>query len=62
MQYITYIANAIVRRLPHPPSRDSQGQETFSAPSADNQTRIYIHTYCYLKIKKDLSPNFAKLI
>ena len=30
--------NAIVR-LPHPWSRDSQGQETFLAPSADKQTR-----------------------
>ena len=29
--------NAIVR-LPHPESRDSQGQETFLAPSADKQT------------------------
>ena len=38
--------NAIVR-LPHPQSGDSQGQETFLAPSADKQTRntcIYIIT------------------
>ena len=32
--------NAIVR-LPHPRSRDSQGQETFLAPSADRETRNY---------------------
>ena len=32
--------NAIVR-LPHPQSGDSQGQETFLAPSADKQTRNY---------------------
>ena len=28
-------------RLPHPPSGDSQGQETILTPSADNQTRNY---------------------
>ena len=28
-------------RLPHPPSGDSQGQETFLAPSADKKTRNY---------------------
>ena len=32
--------NAIVR-LPHPRSGDSQGQETFLAPSADKQTHNY---------------------
>ena len=32
--------NAIVR-LPHPRSKDRQGQETFLAPSADKQ----IHNY-----------------
>ena len=32
--------NALVR-LPHPRSEDSQGQETFLAPSADKQTRNY---------------------
>ena len=31
---------AIVR-LPHLRSGDSQGQETFLAPSSDNQTRNY---------------------
>ena len=30
-----------INRLPHPRSRDSQGQETFLAPSADKQTRNY---------------------
>ena len=38
--YSEYTVNAIVR-LPHPRSRDSQGQETFLAPSADKQTRNY---------------------
>ena len=49
--YITYIyiyiyiytnlpVDAIVR-LPHPRSGDSQGQETFLAPSADKQTHNY---------------------
>ena len=39
--------NAIVR-LPHPQSGDSQGQETFLAPSADKQTRNYdIECYIY---------------
>ena len=28
-------------RLPHPRSGDSQGHETFLAPSADKQTRDY---------------------
>ena len=28
-------------RLPHPKSRDIQGQETFLAPSANKQTRNY---------------------
>ena len=32
--------SAIVR-LPHPRSGNSQGQETFLAPSADKQTRNY---------------------
>ena len=33
-------------RLTHPWSGDSQGQETFLAPSADKQTRNYdIYTY-----------------
>ena len=43
--YITYIytnlrVSAVVR-LPHPRSRDSQGQEIFLAPSADKQTGNY---------------------
>ena len=36
--YTNLPVNAIVR-LPHPPSGDSQGPETFLAPSADKQTR-----------------------
>ena len=40
--YTNLPVNAIVR-LPHPRSGDSQGQETFLAPSADKQTRyIYL--------------------
>ena len=31
----------VIVRLPHPQSGDSQGQETFLAPSADKQTRNY---------------------
>ena len=31
----------VIVRLPHPRSGDSQGQETFLAPSADKQTRSY---------------------
>ena len=38
--YTNLSVNAIVR-LPHPWSGDSQGQETFLAPSADKQTRNY---------------------
>ena len=39
IQY-TYMLNVIVR-LPHPRSGNSQGQETFLAPFADNQTHNY---------------------
>ena len=35
--YTNFPVNAIVRLL-HPQSRDSQGQETFLAPSADKQS------------------------
>ena len=38
--YINLPVNAIVR-LRHPRSGDSQGQETFLAPSVDKQTRNY---------------------
>ena len=38
--YIYLRVNAIVR-LPHPRSGDSQGQETFLAPSDDKQTCTY---------------------
>ena len=38
--YANLPVNAIVR-LPHPRSGDSQGQETFLAPSANKQTRNY---------------------
>ena len=36
-----YIYIYVKVRLPHLRSKDSQGQETFSAPSADYQTRNY---------------------
>ena len=38
--YILYIHKFTSKyhRLPHPRSRNSQDQETFLAPSADNQT------------------------
>ena len=42
--YIHTYANLPINvrvRLPHPRSGDSQGQETFLAPSADKQTRNY---------------------
>ena len=38
--YTNLPVDAIVR-LPHPRSGDSQGQETFLAPSADKQTHNY---------------------
>ena len=41
IQIYTNLPVNVIARLPHPRSRDSQGQETFLAPSADNQTRIY---------------------
>ena len=45
--YTNLPVNAIVR-LPHPRSGDSQGQETFSAPSADKQIRNYVYIYIYI--------------
>ena len=38
--YVNVPVNVIVK-LPHPWSRDTQGQETFLAPSADKQTCNY---------------------
>ena len=38
--YANVPVNVIVK-LPHPRSGDTQGQETFLAPSADKQTRNY---------------------
>ena len=40
MHVYMYVYIYIVR-LPHPRSGDSQGKETFLAPSADKQTRNY---------------------
>ena len=42
--YTNLPVNATVR-LPHPRSGDSQGQETFLAPSVDNQNRNYDTEY-----------------
>ena len=42
--YTNLSVNAIVK-LPHTRSGDSQSQETFFAPSADNQTRTYDTEY-----------------
>ena len=39
--YANLPVNAIVRRLPHPRGRESQGQEMFLALSADKQTYNY---------------------
>ena len=41
MYIYTNLPVNIIVRLPHPRSGDSQGQETFLAPSADKQTRNY---------------------
>ena len=56
-----YQMNAIVR-LPHPRSGDSQGQETFLAPSADKQTRNYdVCMYIYLYIYASYSNHFRHI-
>ena len=39
--YIKNLPVNVIVRLPHSLSGDSQGQETFLAPSADKQTRNY---------------------
>ena len=41
IQIYTNLPVDVIVRLPHPRSGDSQGQEMFLAPSADNQTRNY---------------------
>ena len=48
IQIYTNLPVNVIARLSHPRSRDSQGQETFLAPSADNQTRIYTYVYVYV--------------
>ena len=52
--YKNLLLNGIVR-LPHPWSGDSEGQETFLTPSADNQTRNY-DTEC-----SNLHPSLSAL-
>ena len=68
--YIHIYANLPVKvivRLPHPRSVDSQGQETFLAPSADMQTRNYDtecsnhHPSLSTLRSKGLSPGKIKL-
>ena len=49
--YTNLQVNATVR-LPHPRSGDSQGQETFLAPSADKQTRNYDTRVLYIYISR----------
>ena len=41
MYIYIYLPVSDIVGLPHPRSGDSQGQETFLAPSADKQTRNY---------------------
>ena len=66
--YTNLPVNAIVR-LPHSRSGDSQGQETFSAPSTGKQTRNYDTRVHYIYISSTFtskihlinsSMNFAK--
>ena len=57
IQIYTNLPVNVIARLPHPRSRDSQGQETFLAPSADNQTRIYTYVYVYMCVC-DIYINF----
>ena len=46
----TYLAVNDIVRLPHPGGGDSQGQETFLAPSADKKTHKYTYTCMYVCI------------
>ena len=56
-----YIYICIYIRLPHPRSRDSQGQETFLAPSADKQTCNYDHHPSLSTLRSQgLSPSKMK--
>ena len=58
----------VIVKLPHPRSGDSQGQETFLAPSADKQTRSYDtecsddHLILLILRKKGLSHSKMKWI
>ena len=64
MYIYKFTSNTIVR-VPHPWSGDSQGQETFLAPSADKQTRnydtecshIYINIYMYIYMYKRIKSH-----
>ena len=56
--YIIYIYTNLpvsnIVRLPHPRSGNSQGQETFLAPSADKQTRNYDYPLIWTSMVGDL--------
>ena len=56
--YTNLPVNTLVRLL-HPRSGDSQGQETFLAPSADKQTRNY-DTECYIYKEREREREIEK--
>ena len=62
--YANVPVNVIVK-LPHPRSGDTQGQETFLAPSADKQTRNYdtecSNHYLHLSILKSKGLSCSKM-
>ena len=62
--YANVPVNVIVK-LPHPRSGDTQGQETFLAPSADKQTRNYdtecSNHYLHLSIQRSKGLSCSKM-
>ena len=62
--YANVPVNVIVK-LPHPRSGDTQGQETFLAPSADKQTRNYdtecSNHYLHLSILRSKGLSCSKM-
>ena len=62
--YANVPVNVIVK-LPHPRSGDTQGQETFLAPSADKQTRSYdtecSNHYLHLSILRSKGLSCSKM-
>ena len=66
--YLHICANVpvnVIVKLPHPRSRDTQGQETFLAPSADKQTRNYdtecSNHYLHLSILRSKGLSCSKM-